>query len=137
MPRKDNSAVMKNLMSGKIEDLFSTQEERTEEALAEKKQPASAVKPKRGSADAPSVRAMPQSELDNRLCDKKAGIRYTQINSEAIELYKLVHCLTGRVDSRIVNLALTEFLAKELEALRKVDPACPPEDRLREAMKLL
>lgn len=69
--------------------------------------------------------------------EKKVGVRYTQLNSEAMELYKAAHFMAGRVDSKIINMALDEFLAKERLALSKVDKSLSGNDRLREAMKYL
>ena len=66
----------------------------------------------------------------------KTTLYISQENWDAIALYKLHEAMSGRVDSKIVNNAISEYLCKELEALASVDRSITGQGRIVEALRL-
>ena len=67
----------------------------------------------------------------------KLGFYLTPRIYEAIKLHKAVNFIGSHNDSQIVNKALSEYLAKEIAALREVDKKGDCENRVLEAAALL
>ncbi len=65
----------------------------------------------------------------------KLGFYLTPRVYEAMQLHKTVNFIGVHNDSQIVNKALSDYLKKELEALKNEDESLPTEERLRAASK--
>lgn len=119
--------------SDKPENKETTQTLQNEPPAASKKSNDNSSKAQSAAKRAPA-KAEKNDPKDAQMV--KTTLYISQENWDAIALYKLHEAKSGRVDSKIVNNAISEYLSKELEALASVDKSITGQSRIVEALRL-
>lgn len=138
-PKAEKMSSAVNEISVKPEE--SDKPENKEPAQALPKEPPKAPKKSSNSShnSQSTAKQAPEKTQKSDLKDAqmvKTTLYISQENWDAIALYKLHEAMSGRVDSKIVNNAISEYLSKELEALASVDKSINGQGRIVEALRV-